>query len=114
MGDVKVAMANLGFPIENIPRIQDPKMGGSILLDLGVYTLNFADIVFGGEKPESIHASGHLFGTGVDHTVSVTMLYSNKRTAQLLCTGGKVYIYRPQCINITINASLYMYHKCSI
>lgn len=84
-------MANFGFPIENVPRISDPKRGGSVLLDLGIYTLNFADIAFGGEKPESIEASGHLFESGVDHTVSITLLYSKKRIAQLLCTAGMLY-----------------------
>lgn len=88
VGDVKAVMASLGASVEHVPRLTDPRLGGSILRDIGIYTLNFADIVFGGEKPESIQASGHLFDNGVDHTVSITLLYSNKRIAQLLCSGG--------------------------
>ena len=88
IGDVKVVQATLGKNVESVYRVGNPKLGGTILLELGVYTLNFADIVFGGERPEKITASGHLFDTGVSNTVRVSMLYSNKSIAHLLLSAG--------------------------
>ena len=88
IGMVSVAMANFGGKMESKKRVYDKSLGGSVVLDIGVYTLTFADIVFNGEKPEKIVAAGHLFDTGVDHTVSVTLLFSGKRIAQLVFTGG--------------------------
>ena len=88
IGDVKVVQATFGLKMDDVPRVSDPKLGGSVLLDIGVYTLNVADMVFGGERPQKIDSSGHLFDTGVDHTVGVSMLYSNKRMAHIFYTAG--------------------------
>ncbi len=88
IGEVSVAMAVFGLKMDAKPRVHDKNLGGSVLLDIGIYTLTFADIVFNGEKPEKIVATGHLFDSGVDHTVSVTLLFSGKRIAQLLFTAG--------------------------
>lgn len=89
VGDVMVAMANFGLKMDQKPRIYDKSLGGSVLLDIGLYALTFADIVFNGERPERITASGHLFDSGVDHSFGITLLYSRKRIAQLLCTAGE-------------------------
>ena len=88
IGTVSVAMANFGGKMESKQRVYDKNLGGSTLLDIGIYALTFADIVFNGEKPEEIVAAGHLFETGVDHTVSVTLVFSHKRIAQLIFTAG--------------------------
>lgn len=88
VGEVMVAMVNFGLKMDQKRRIYDKNLGGSVLLDIGLYALTFADIVFNGERPERITASGHLFDSGVDHTFGVTLLYSHKRIAQLLCTAG--------------------------
>ena len=88
IGTVSVAMANFGGKMESKQRVYDKNLGGSTLLDIGIYALTFADIVFNGEKPEKIVAAGHLFDTGVDHTVSVTLVFSHKRIAQLIFTAG--------------------------
>ena len=88
LGNVSVVMANFGGNMEAKQRIFDKSLGGSTLLDIGIYTITLADVVFNGERPEKIVATGHLFDTGVDHTVSVTLMFSNKRIAQLIFTAG--------------------------
>ena len=88
VGDVSVVRATFGLKMDTKPRVYDKKFGGSVLLDIGIYTLTFADVVFNGERPEKIVASGHLFDSGVDHTASVTLLFSGRRIAQLLFTAG--------------------------
>lgn len=88
IGKVSVAMSTFGLKMDTKPRVYDKNLGGSVLLDIGIYTLTFADLVFNGEKPEKITASGHLFDSGVDHTASVTLTFSEKRIAHLLFTAG--------------------------
>ena len=39
--------ATLSYPIAHIRRIQEPALAGGALLDIGVYPLNFASMVFG-------------------------------------------------------------------
>jgi len=49
--------------------------GGGVTLDLGIYAITMASLVFGGGQPESIHASGYLTDTGVDELASVIIKY---------------------------------------
>ena len=64
IGDVMYVSANIGARRLNVARLYDPKMGGGSVLDMGIYPINFATMIFGREKPESIHASGWLASTG--------------------------------------------------
>ena len=90
IGDVRVVTASFGRQnMETNERLMNPKKGGSALTDVGVYTLNIADMAFGGEEPEKIHSVGFLSDSGVDHTDSITLMYSKRRIAQLLVASGK-------------------------
>ena len=40
---------NLGYTLDHVARMQDPALAGGSLLDLSVYALNFASIIFGTE-----------------------------------------------------------------
>lgn len=64
VGDVQMVRAEFGLPVSHVRRMSDNKLGGGGLVDLGIYPLQFALMVFKGEKPESIHASGHCLDTG--------------------------------------------------
>nr|XP_028559599.1 trans-1,2-dihydrobenzene-1,2-diol dehydrogenase-like [Podarcis muralis] len=86
LGDVMVLHAEFGSPQLSIPRCVEKELGGGGLLDIGCYCIQFACMVFNGEKPESILASGFLHDTGVDKTVSVILNYSGNRQAVLTCT----------------------------
>ena len=49
--------------------------GGGVTLDLGIYAITMASLVFGGGRPENVQASGYLTDTGVDELASVTIKY---------------------------------------
>lgn len=82
IGDVRLVMANLHYAIENVPRLRLPELAGGALLDVGVYTLNFACMVLG-EDPERVESSVEMMDTGVDRSESVTLYYPGGAVAQL-------------------------------
>ena len=60
--------------------------GGGATLDVGIYPIAMASLVFGGGRPESIKASGYLTDAGVDELVSVTVKYPGSyRTTDKEC-----------------------------
>uniref|UniRef100_A0A668W4B3 Trans-1,2-dihydrobenzene-1,2-diol dehydrogenase n=1 Tax=Oreochromis aureus TaxID=47969 RepID=A0A668W4B3_OREAU len=81
VGDVKLVKAYFGSPRLKVPRSEQKELGGGALLDIGVYCLQFVLMVFNGERPESIQATGVLLDSGVDESVAVTMKFSRKRMA---------------------------------
>ncbi len=73
VGDVKFVNAHFGFRVpKRSDRLTEPGLGGGSLLDVGVYPIQFATMVFG-ERPESIHTTGWLMDTGVDETAFLTL-----------------------------------------
>lgn len=86
VGEVKVVRSEFGVPLSTVPRAVQKELGGGALLDIGIYCLQFINMVFNGEKPESIHAEGFLFETGVDQSVAVTLKYSKNRMAVFTCS----------------------------
>ncbi|XP_069462232.1 trans-1,2-dihydrobenzene-1,2-diol dehydrogenase-like isoform X2 [Ambystoma mexicanum] len=86
LGEVKVVRAEFGASIQHVTRVVEKELGGGAILDIGCYCIQFAMMVFGGEKPESITAKGFLYETGVEETVTVILQYSGNRQAILTCT----------------------------
>lgn len=82
IGRITSLTANLGYPIENVERLREPALAGGALLDLGVYTINFAAMVMGAEV-ESIVSSCVKNDRGVDMHNSIIMNFSGGRTALL-------------------------------
>lgn len=64
VGEVQMVRAELAAPLTHIPRLAERKLGGGALLDLGIYCLQFVLMVFNGERPVSIQATGHCIDTG--------------------------------------------------
>lgn len=64
VGEVKLVRADFGRYLKSIPRCVEKELGGGALLDIGIYCLQFVLMVYNGEKPESIHASGVCLDTG--------------------------------------------------
>lgn len=64
VGDVQMVRGEFGLPVGHVHRMADRRLGGGGLVDLGIYPLQFAFMVFNGEKPESIEATGHCLDTG--------------------------------------------------
>lgn len=82
IGDVYSLHATLSYPITFKERIMRPELAGGSLLDIGIYALNFASMVFGGDV-QKIDASALLADTGVDLATSVTLHYADGKTATL-------------------------------
>lgn len=77
--------ANLGYPIRQVPRMYTPELAGGSLLDLGVYPLNFAAMIFGTDI-EKIQSACTYTDTGVDEQETITLIYKDKRVASLTAT----------------------------
>jgi predicted dehydrogenase len=82
IGTPNFLTANLGYLISHIRRLTDPELAGGALLDLGVYTINFASMVFG-DKVKGISAEAVMFDTGVDAMNNITMRFEGGETAFL-------------------------------
>ena len=77
--------ANLGYPLEHQARNTKLSLCGGALLDLGVYVLNFASMVFGDEI-ESMAANCVKYHTGVDAQETIMLTYRDGRMATLYAT----------------------------
>ncbi|MXP77917.1 Gfo/Idh/MocA family oxidoreductase [Lachnospiraceae bacterium WCA-9-b2] len=82
IGRVTSLTANLGYAIGNKERLVRSDLGGGALLDLGVYPINFALMVFG-EDYQEVSAQGILSDQGVDLQNSITLTWKNGRMALL-------------------------------
>ncbi|CAH1250775.1 DHDH [Branchiostoma lanceolatum] len=96
VGDVKLVTACLG---KVVPQAKlERSVAGGGLLGLGIYTIQFATMVFGEEEPEDITVSGHLTDGGVDETVTIVLKYSGNRMATLISgasanLANEAYVY---------------------
>uniref|UniRef100_A0A3P9LIM3 Trans-1,2-dihydrobenzene-1,2-diol dehydrogenase n=1 Tax=Oryzias latipes TaxID=8090 RepID=A0A3P9LIM3_ORYLA len=81
LGEVKMVRSEFGRPLMHVPRLLQKDLGGGALLSIGMYCLQLVLMVFDGEKPESIQATGVCLETGVDETVVVTLKFSKNRMA---------------------------------
>lgn len=87
IGTPRVLTANLGYTIYDKERIRRPELAGGALLDVGVYVLNFAAMVFG-TQVERMESSVRLMDTGVDMQESITLHYPDGRMAELMATAA--------------------------
>jgi dihydrodiol dehydrogenase / D-xylose 1-dehydrogenase (NADP) len=86
IGKVQAVQGDFGFRDSGTPRLQQKELGGGALLDIGVYLVSFASMVFQGKKPQRISALGTLLPSGVDGQVSIAMKYNEYQVANLLTT----------------------------
>ena len=69
IGAVKYVSANLGYDIENVPRLNSTVLGGGSYLDLGVYTTNFA-LSFMGDDIRVSRVFARQLSSGIDKDTS--------------------------------------------
>jgi len=82
LGEPRVLTATLCYMMEHKDRILRPDLCGGALLDLGVYTLNFARMYFGTDIIKTV--SNCIIGpTGMDMHESISLTYSSGRMANL-------------------------------
>ena len=85
IGNPTSLSANLGYPLINKSRLVRPELAGGALLDLGVYVLNFASMVFG-DSIDSIAANCVKLDSGVDAQENIMLTYRDGRMASLYVT----------------------------
>lgn len=85
IGKITSLSANLGYVIEQNERIHAPELAGGALLDLTVYPLNFASMVFGDDIVK-VDASCVKIDTGVDGQDNVMLTYRDGKMATLYMT----------------------------
>ncbi|MCD8015884.1 MAG: Gfo/Idh/MocA family oxidoreductase [Lachnospiraceae bacterium] len=89
IGQIVGLTANLGYSLLDKERMVRPELAGGALLDLGVYTLNFATWVLG-DDIQSISSSMVLHETGVDKSEFINLVYPNGTIAGLFNTMDAV------------------------
>ncbi|KAI8422709.1 hypothetical protein MSG28_006475 [Choristoneura fumiferana] len=82
LGDVKLVEVNFGVPLISVDRLTKKDLGGSALLDIGVYTLQFAQFIFK-DEPTKVTAVGTVNEEGVDIIAHIILEYSGGRRAVL-------------------------------
>lgn len=86
IGEVRMVQADFGFRSEWEPenRLLNPDLGGGALLDVGIYPIDLASMVFS-KKPESVMGLAHLGITGVDEQSAMILKYDKGELAVLSC-----------------------------
>ena len=85
IGEPVMLTGNLGYQMEQKERLNNPALAGGALLDVGVYALNFASMIFGNDV-EKITSTCTYTASGVDRQSSFTLTYKNGKMAVLNCT----------------------------
>ncbi len=88
LGDIIVVVADHGKWFEQDPtsRLFAPELGGSAMLDLGVYPVSFASMILG--TPLDVIGRVTPAFTGVDATASAVLSYESGAHAVITCTSG--------------------------
>lgn len=106
IGDVYSVKADFGFRATFDPnsRLFNPQLGGGSLLDIGIYPVFLALLLFG--KPDEIKAFAQFSETAVDEECQILFQYANGKMANLHSTirsqtKTEAFIYGEKgCINI--------------
>ena len=120
IGEVRMLQADFGFRagVDPNSRLFNPAQAGGGLLDVGIYTLSLASMLFG--TPTQVSGVAQLGETGVDEQAAMSLLYSGGRIAslttgvrintpheaQILGTDGSIKLHAPwwKLAKITVNA----------
>lgn len=83
IGEVRMVSADFGFraPVDPEHRLFNPDLGGGALLDVGVYNVSLASMIFG--PPSRIASLARLGPTGVDEQAAMVLGYDEGQMAVL-------------------------------
>ena len=81
IGAPRMFHGSFGFAADK-QRLWDPEMGGGALLDVGIYPLSYASMVFG-RQPVDVAALAEIGKTGVDEQGAVVLRYDDGELATL-------------------------------
>lgn len=82
IGDPVMLTAGFGFNLQEVQRLQEPALGGGALLDLGVYPLNLAAMLFGNDVLR-INATCTYTERHLDSQDSIALVYRDGKLANL-------------------------------
>lgn len=82
IGEPVQLSASLAYNIRQVPRLTDPALAGGALLDLGVYPLNFASMLFGDDVIR-VNASCSYTEKHLDEQDSISLIYRDGKVANL-------------------------------
>jgi predicted dehydrogenase len=110
LGEARLVLADFGFQPAFDPhsRLFDPALGGGALLDLGVYPISLASMVYR-ERPQRIAALAQIGSTGVDEQGAAILEFSGGRQAvasfsfhvdspkdaHIIGADGRIRVHRP-------------------
>ncbi|GHU63411.1 oxidoreductase [Clostridia bacterium] len=83
IGEIFSLSGNLGYPNKDLERMKDPNLAGGALLDLGVYAVHFAFMVFPSQTLRSIHSFAIKTEENVDLQNSFTLQFEDQKMAVL-------------------------------
>jgi len=83
IGDVLQVSVDFGFPLEHVDRLNVKELGGSAILDIGVYILQFSQYAHRGLKPTSVKSWGHLNKHQTDDRAGAIITYPDGRFSML-------------------------------
>lgn len=84
IGEPRLLAVDFGFRAEHDPeaRLFNPELGGGALLDVGVYCVWLAHVVFGGPAPD-VTGCAEIGTTGVDEQCAWVFRYANGALAHM-------------------------------
>lgn len=82
IGEITMMTSNLAYPLGHVQRMVEPALAGGALLDLGIYPINFALMMFGTDI-KSMTSCCTKLPSGVDATNSITLTYQDGKQAVL-------------------------------
>lgn len=109
IGQTRMVNVNFGYAGEPDPkgRLLNPELGGGTLMDVGVYAIALANLLFG--RAERVSSFAGIGSTGVDEAMALLMQYAGGKLATCNCsitlhtfkeadiigTTGRIRIHEP-------------------
>ncbi len=88
IGIPRCVQAEFGFlgPTDPNHRLWDPALAGGAMLDIGIYLVQLATMIFGNVEPDEMKCTAILTNENVDQEGSLSLLWKDKGSASLLFT----------------------------
>ncbi|XP_068151145.1 trans-1,2-dihydrobenzene-1,2-diol dehydrogenase [Drosophila tropicalis] len=87
IGEINLVKIQHGFRLSNVERVCTRALGGSVILDMGIYALQLGQFVFGTPPLKIIPSGTQLNGDRVDMQTEFILDYGDNRRLVALITG---------------------------